>query len=411
MSRLEGVVLLLRERGVGRAYQPREGDAQVAWTGGACDPLRAMRAPDFVFDAHCDVAGAVCDRGVDLSRRQRATHFDLVRARRGGVGAQVFAMFADPARYPGERAWRRTVRMLEALEGQAAAHPDRLRLARTARELREDRPSGRVSGVLGVEGAHGLGAGGPGKARARLELLLGRGLRVFGLTWNNSNALAGAAVDGGGGLTRLGREVVLACQGRGVLVDLSHASDRTARDVLRTARGPVVASHSNARALCDVPRNLPDDLLREIGRGGGVVCANFYPGFLDLRAFQAIQAGEAASRGRFEELERRLRGAPLALAVAERRLAFAAMRRVPVVPLSRVVAHVEHLLETAGERSVGLGADYDGMLLTPSGLPDASSYPRLAAALRRRGHGPGVVRGVMGENLLALLERAEEGAR
>ena len=90
---------------------------------------------------------------------------------------------------------------------------------------------------------------------------------------------------------------------------------------------------------------------------------------------------------------------------------FAAMRRVPVVPLSRVVAHVEHLLETAGERSVGLGADYDGMLLTPSGLPDASSYPRLAAALRRRGHGPGVVRGVMGENLLALLERAEEGAR
>jgi len=374
-------------------------------------PAGKPRDP-FVFDAHCDVVQAVCDRGVDLGRRQRATHFDLPRAWRGGVGAQLFALFADPRRYPGEAAWRRTLELLRAMEGAAGARPRRLALARTGRQIRENLALGRVSALLGVEGAHGLGTAEARSVRARLDLLFERGLRCLGLTWNNSNALAGAAVDGGGGLTRLGREVVRACQRHGVLVDLSHASDATARDVLRLARrAPVFASHSNARALCDVPRNLPDELLREIGRGGGVVCASFYPGFLDARAFAAIEAGQARFAQRAEALERRLRAEPAARAVAERRLARLALRAVPPVPLERVCAHVEHLLGTVGERSVGLGADFDGMLLAPVGLEDASCYPRLARALRRRGHPAERVRGVLGLNLLRLFERAEAAAR
>lgn len=354
---------------------------------------------------------AVCDRGVDLGRRQRATHFDLPRARAGGVGAQIFAMFADPARYRGEAAWRRTLEMLEALERAAEKHPRRLSIARTAREIREDRAQGRLSGLLGLEGAHGLGSGDPKKVRVRLERLFDHGLRCLGLTWNNSNALAGAAVDGGAGLTRLGREVVRECQRRGVLVDLSHASDQTARDVLRRAQGPVFASHSNARALCDVRRNLPDELLEEIGRQGGMVCANFYPGFLDAQAFAAIMAGQAAFADRFEELERRLARDPAARMAAERKLARVAMRAVPEIPLARVAEHVDYLLRTVGTRSVGLGADFDGMLLTPTGLEDASCYPRLARALQRRNIPAELVRGVLGENLLKLVERAEASAR
>ncbi|MGC4121671.1 MAG: membrane dipeptidase [Myxococcales bacterium] len=366
----------------------------------------------FVFDAHCDVVQAVCDRGVDLGRRQAATHFDLPRARSGGVRAQVLALFVDPSRFKGEPAWRRTRQMLTALERTAAAHPGRFALVRSAGAVRDGLRAGQVCGLLGLEGAHGLGTSEPRKVRSRLEWLMERGLRVFGLTWNNSNALAGAAVDGGGGLTRLGREVVGACQRHGVLVDLSHSSDETARDVLRVSRAPVFASHSNARALCEVPRNLPDDLLRAIGRAGGMVCANFYPGFLDARAFRAIAAGQAAFANRFEELERRFRTDPAGRMLAERRLARSAMREVPRVPLARVVDHLLHLLRTAGEGAVGLGADFDGMLLTPVGLEDVRCYPRLAQALRRRGVADEVVRGLMGENLLGLLERAEErGAR
>ncbi|MBI5547796.1 MAG: dipeptidase [Deltaproteobacteria bacterium] len=362
-----------------------------------------------VFDAHCDVVQALCDRGVDLARRQRATHFDLPRARAGGLGAQFFALFADPAHYRGAAAWRRTQQMLAALEAVAARHPDRLALARSAAEIRASWSQGRLAALVGLEGAHGLGSGDERRVLARFGRLVRHGLRYLGLTWNNSNALAGAAVDGGGGLTALGRRVVRACQCQGVLIDVSHSSDRTAWDVLALVRGQIIASHSNARALCDVPRNLPDDLLRAIGRQGGVVCANFYPGFLDERAFGRIAQNLRACAQKTREIEERYQDAPSRRMEAERRLALTTMRNVPRVPLSRVVEHIHHLVRVAGEHAVGIGSDFDGILLTPKGLDDVSAFPRLERALARR-LPESVVRGVLGQNLLRVVEQAESVA-
>jgi len=358
--------------------------------------------PPLIIDTHCDIAQAMVDRGVDIGRRQRTTHFDLLRAREGGLDAQVFALFVEPHEHRGPAAWRRTRTLLEAVERAAEAHERRMVLARTASDVLMARSEGRLAVLLGLEGGHGFGTEEPELVLSRLRLLAKRGLRYLGLTWNNSNALAGAAVDGGGGLTPLGRKVVRECERLGVLVDVSHASDATVRDVLAHARLPILASHSNARALCAVPRNLPDELIRAIGEKGGVGCANFFPGFLSERTATEIERLQGRLAEPMAELHRRFPTDVAGRQNAERRLVLRCARSLAKVTLADVVKHVEHLVRVAGEEAVGIGADFDGMLLTPEGLEDVTAYPKLSRALTRR-LGSRVPPGVLGENVLGLL--------
>jgi membrane dipeptidase len=371
-----------------------------------CGPVKRSTAPLFVFDSHCDVALAMLDRGVDIGKKQRRTHFDLHRARAGGIGAQFFALFADPSEVSGAGAWRRTRALLAAVESAAAAHPQLLALVTTASAIQQQRAAGRLAGLLGMEGAHGFGTRSSDLLLSRLAWLAKRGLRYLGLTWNNSNVVAGAAVDGGDGLTPLGRRVVKECERRGILVDVSHSSDATVRDVLACSKKPIIASHSNARALCDVPRNLPDELLRAIGRRGGVVSINFFPGFLSKRVADELEVrygrwapGVALLAERYkDDLDRRRE--------AQVRLIRRSINGVPRATLAQVVDHVSHVARVAGRHAVGLGADYDGMLLTPDGLEDASAYPALAEALSRR-FSAREVQGITGENLLRVVGEVE----
>jgi membrane dipeptidase len=359
-----------------------------------------------VVDAHCDVLYAVCDSGLDLGRRQRSTHFDLVRARAGGLSAQFFALFAEPGCYPGETAWRRTLALLRGLEATIARHPGRLGLARSSADVRQHQAAGRLAAFVGLEGAHGLGRSSPqALVLRRLERLVSHGLRYFGLTWNNSNGFAGAAADGGGGLTPLGRRAVRLCQQHGVLIDVSHASDRAVRDLLAMTQAPVLASHSNARALCRVPRNLSDALLRAIGATGGVVCCNFFPGFLDQVVGADIEQRHALFEVQRVALHARYGRDRTSYLRAARRAARQAMSGVPRVPLGKVVEHIEHIATVAGEHAVGLGSDFDGILLTPEGLGDVAAFPMLERALAKRFR-PALVRGILGENLLRVLDAA-----
>lgn len=346
------------------------------------------------------------DQGVDIGRKQRRTHFDLHRAQAGGIGAQFFALFADPTEVRGAGAWRRTRALLAAVERAAAAHPQRLSLVRTASAIQRQRAEGRLAGLLGMEGAHGFGTRSSDLLLSRLAWLAKQGLRYLGLTWNNSNVLAGAAVDGGGGLTSLGRRVVRECHRLGILVDISHSSDATVRDVLSCSKKPIIASHSNARALCDVPRNLPDDLLRAIGRRGGVVSINFFPGFLSKRVADALEVRYSLWAPGVERLAERYKDDLEQRRRAQVRLIRRSIRGVPRATLAQVVDHVSHVARVAGIHAVGLGADFDGMLLTPDGLADASAYPALARALSRK-FSAREVQGIMGENLLRVVAEVE----
>ena len=346
------------------------------------------------------------DLHVDIGRRSRITHFDLPRARAAGVAMQAFALFVEPEIYRGEAAWRRTRDLLAVLEWTFETYPLSIGLARTVAEVRAHHAAGRVAALITLEGAHGLGASSGPRVLARLRHLIRRGLRSLGLTWNNSNALAGAAMDGGGGLTALGRQVVRECARAGVLIDVSHASDRTVRDVLSVVDTPVIASHSNARALCDVSRNLPDNLLRAIGRRGGVICVNFYPGFLDAKVLVEIERRAKRGADRVRVLRQKYENHPSLGAAPERRLFSQMLRGLCPVPLARLVDQIEHIVHVAGAHAVGTGSDFDGIPVTPKGLESVGDYPRLCRALEHR-FAPRIVRGILGENLLRVLEETE----
>ena len=231
----------------------------------------------FVFDAHCDTAQRLTgDDPVDLGGRLEGGHVDLPRMAEGGVGAQVFACWVDPD--TGEDSWMDSaLEMMEAIHGQARRHPDRLTVALSGSDIVRARENGVAAAVIGIEGGHLLGGD-----VGRLEALCGAGARCLTLTWLNTNELADSC-DGErrwGGLSPAGRDAVNAMNGLGMVIDLSHASDETFFDVLETSSAPVLVSHSSARAICDIPRNISDGMLRALSEKGGVACVNFFPAFL-----------------------------------------------------------------------------------------------------------------------------------
>ncbi|MFO7675517.1 MAG: dipeptidase [bacterium] len=314
-----------------------------------------------VIDLHCDSLEAHVEGRRDIARRSNAGHLDLPRLVEAGVTAQVFAIWTDPRRYrPGARApfVSRTIAAFDRL----CAGPGPLVPARRPADVRP-RP-GRVAGILAVEGGHALDG-----SLASLARFHRRGVRILTLTWNNSNELARSclAIDGNRrGLTRLGRLAVARMNHLGMVVDLSHAGDRTFADALDASTAPVICSHSGCRARHDFPRNLSDDQLRALGRQGGVVGIVFLPYFLTR-----------------------------------------ARRRATI---DDVIDHVCHAAAVAGSAAVGLGSDFDGFRdPPPRGLEDVTCLPALADGLRRRGFSAGEVAGILGGNFLRVW-RAVAGA-
>lgn len=320
-----------------------------------------------VVDMHNDLPSRVADEGYDAAVRHAPGdgHTDVPRLLESGITAQWMAAWVDATYRAGsERSpFARAVRLIGIIDALVARDPARLARAASAAEIVRAKAEGRVAILVGVEGGHAIEG-----SLERLGELHALGMRYLTLTWNNGNEWAGSSLGEGGtrtgGLTSLGRAVIREMERLGVLVDLSHVSDATFDDVLDVASRPVIASHSNARALYDHPRNLTDRQLRAIAAGGGVACANFYPLFLDPE--------------------------------------FAAGRRSRM-PLSVLVDHLDHMASVAGIAHVGLGSDFDGISAVPEGLEDISCMPRIAEALLDRGFGEDDVRAVIGGNVLRVM--------
>ena len=363
----------------------QEPDARVA----------ALLAREPVFDAHMDALQRAVDLGHDLGQRTPG-HFDLVRAREGGLGSVVFVCWVDPDYLPdGARA--RAEALLEAAHDLARRHGDRLLLVRTGDDLASARDSGRIAGIPGIEGGHAIE-----QDLGALEAFWERGLRVMTLVWNNHlswirSCQAGAGPDVPEGLSEFGRSVVRRMNDLGMVVDLSHAGVRSFYDALETSTHPVMASHSGCHALHDHPRNLNDEQLRALADNDGVVGIVFHPGFLD--------AGARAEEQRVRESEAYIRAVGANPTDTFLRQSAVMQREAAPMALERLVDHVEHALEVAGPDHVGLGSDFDGIERGPAGLGDASGYPRLAAAMLARGFDESTVRGVMGGNMRSLFTR------
>jgi len=353
-----------------------------------------------LIDGHNDLPWVLRERGeIDLARPVAGTHTDLPRLRAGGVGAQFWSVFV-PASIGGDAAVTTVLEQIDRARRMIAAYPQALGLALTAADVERIFASGRVASLLGAEGGHAIAS-----SLGVLRMLYALGVRYMTLTHNANVGWADSATDqkAAGGLTDFGRDVVREMQRLGMLVDLSHVSPDTMHAALDAAAAPVIFSHSSARALCDNPRNVPDEVLARLPGNGGVSMVTFVPAFVSQECsdWQAGLKAEATRRGLdprdFDQLDR---------LTPE----WEATHLKPRATLAQVADHIDHVRQVAGVEHVGLGGDFDGTTDVTVGLEDVSTYPALFAELLGRGWTEADCAALAGGNLLRVLRAAESFA-
>ncbi|HET9631953.1 MAG TPA: dipeptidase [Terrabacter sp.] len=337
---------------------------------------------------------------LDIAERLTTTQTDLPRLADGGVGGQFWSVFV-PSTLQGDSAVTATLEQVDAVHRMVGAYADRLALARTADEVEAATSSGRVASLLGAEGGHSIGC-----SLGALRMLHVLGVRYLTLTHNDNTPWADSATDAPvvGGLSEFGREVVREMNRLGMMVDLSHVAATTMRAALETTDAPVIFSHSSALALCDTPRNVPDDVLATLPDNGGVCMVTFVPEFVSpATAAWRVEAAAAAAQVGVEARDWEAFGRFTATWQQE--------HPKPDATIEQVVAHLEHVREVAGIDHVGIGGDYDGTDTFPVGLEDVSGYPRLVAALLERSWSEAEVAGLVRGNTLRVMRDVEAVAR
>ncbi len=358
----------------------------------------------FIFDAHCDTASALADR--PWSFRRSPAHIDLNKARRGGLRAQIFAIWVDPL-YAPHRALKRGLQVLQALEEKVFTPGLAMKVTSVA-AMDKATAAGKLAGWVFLEGGHIIE-----NSLEVLAVFRSLGVRGMTLTHGKNTAWADSATDAPRfrGLTALGRRIVEQMERTGMAIDLSHVSDATARHILRIVNAPVMASHSNARRLCPIPRNLPDDLIRDIAACGGFIGVNFHPAFIQCNIYKQIESNfarfaaeiKARSRGRMDD--------PGFLSNLEWEYFKKAVVGNEKVRLDGLIDHILHIAGTGGIDCVGLGSDFDGIASTPVDLKNAAAYPVLVAGLRQRGFRASEVQKICGLNLRHFFLRMERAAK
>ena len=356
---------------------------------------RRVHASLVGVDSHIDTLQRVLNENVDVSRRQPTGHVDLPRLKEAGMVAPFFALWV-PTFYKDSEAVRRTLQLRDAMQSLLDAHPDQIELATTAADVRRIARAGKVAAVLTLEGGHQIA-----DDLAVLRVYHRLGIRSMTLTHFRNNHWADASTDRPqhNGLTDFGRQVVREMNRLGMIVDISHVSDKAFYDTLETTTKPVIASHSSCRALSDVPRNMSDEMIRALARNGGVISINFGAGFLNPEDAEGLRRriGEAVAT------EPALTGRALdEFAAAEYAREYDQMKPAAAT-LEDAVAHIDHAVKVGGIDHVGIGSDWDGISSVPAGLEDVSKMPALTAALLRRGYSEGDVRKILGGNLLRVL--------
>ncbi|WP_412180645.1 dipeptidase [Streptomyces sp. ADMS] len=359
-----------------------------------------------VVDGHNDLPWALREQvRYDLDARDIATaqnthlHTDIPRLREGGVGAQYWSVYVRsdlPDAVPA------TLEQIDCVRQLIARYGNELRPALTAADMEAGRREGRIASLTGAEGGHSI-ANSLGTLRGLYEL----GVRYLTLTHNDNVAWADSATDepGVGGLSEFGREVVREMNRLGMLVDLSHVAATTMRHALDTSVAPVIFSHSSSRAVCDHPRNIPDDVLERLPANGGMAMVTFVPKFV-LQA--AVDWTAAADDNMHAHGFHHLATTPEAMKVHR---VFEETNPRPVATVSTVADHLDHMREVAGVDHLGIGGDYDGTAFTPEGLNDVSGYPNLIAELLDRGWSKGDLAKLTWENAVRVLGAAEDVAR
>jgi membrane dipeptidase len=382
------------------AQQPRD---EKLWQKALAIHRRAI-----VIDTHNDVTTPMTNDDFDICGPPPQTYTtNIERMKQGGLTAEFFSLYLRPWYVEHGGAARRTLDMIDSVYRAVERHPNELLMATSVADIRRAKKQKKIAALMGIEGGHAIE-----NSLATLREFHRLGVRYMTLTWNNTNdwADAGRGEQTHNGLTEFGKEVVREMNRLGMLVDVSHVSDKTMSDALDVSKAPVIASHSSARALSNVPRNIPDDLLRRIAKNGGVVQVNFYSYFLDAATVgPEDEARDKRLKAQQDLLNEKYKNDPERLAEEGDKLVAANL--LPLVPLSKLIDHIDHIVKVAGIDHVGLGADFDGAIDFPEGAQDVSMLPNITYELLKRGYSEKDIRKILGENLLRAFAEAERVAR
>jgi membrane dipeptidase len=371
-----------------------------------------------VIDTHADTPQRFQDEHFDLGDPLQGGQFNLETAHKGNLGAEFFSIWVDPEQYKGHYA-RRTLELIDAVKQEAAKHSDQMEFATSAEGIERARRDHKLAALMGIEGGHSIE-----DSLGLLRQYYALGARYMTLTWSNSNGWADSSGDADDttvphtkeGLSEFGKDVVYEMNRLGMMVDVSHVSDKTFFRTLIITRAPIIASHSAARALCDSPRNMTDDMLRAIANSGGpdskggVVQVNFYSGFVSQqyrdaqktiepemkKAVQALKdkskaEGKEASQDEIDKVQRTFAD------------------RIPRPPFSALIDQIDHIAKVAGVDHVGLGSDFDGINgQLPQGIDSVADLPKITAALMDRGYSAEDCKKILGGNLLRVFREVEQ---
>jgi len=359
-----------------------------------------------VVDGHNDLPWEMRARAdgsffkLDIRRPQPRMHTDIPRLRKGGVGAQFWSAYVPASSGPKGKAVTLTLEQIDTIQRMIAAYPDTFQFARTVDDILAARREGKIASLIGVEGGHSID-----NSLGVLRMLDAIGVKYMTLTHSSTLDWADSATDEpkSKGLSQFGEQVVAEMNRLGMFVDISHVSVDTMKHVLRITKAPVIASHSSAFALCNHPRNIPDEVLKLVKDNGGVIMVNFYSGFIVPEGAESSRVFSKAYR----EMRKTIKDdKELENAVNQ----WFREHPVPRGSVHTVVDHIEHIIKVAGVDHVGLGSDFDGIPLTPEQLEDVSTYPAITQELLNRGHSAEDVHKILGGNLLRAMRQMERVA-
>jgi membrane dipeptidase len=362
-----------------------------------------------LIDTHNDVTSSTV-AGFDIGKPNTDHMTDLLRMKKGGMGAQFFSVYVAASYVEGNHAANRALEMIDTVRHDIIArYPDDFLFAGTAADIRRAHEQGKIAALLGIEGGHAI-EDSPRLLRDFYDL----GVRYMTLTHSNSNHWADSSGDTNKpntGLAPLGKEIVAEMNRIGMIVDISHVSDKTFWDALEVSKAPIFASHSSCRSISPVPRNMTDEMIAALGKKHGVVQINFSCDFLNPEVFAANRTVREKTQALRDELIRKYATDPNGLqrAMREARQSAGGTSEKRAT-LADVVKHINHVVEIAGVDTVGLGSDFDGISCAPEGLDSVDKWPNLTRALLEEGYTDAEIRKIYGGNTVRLMEEVERTA-
>ena len=356
-------------------------------------------------DTHADTPTEYMQHPFDLGAWNTRGHFDYPRMKAGGLDAEFFAAYV-PAKYANNGAAAFCMKIMEIIHEMVDGYPQWVRYAQSTSDIRRIVAGGHRAILIGIEGGHAI--------EDSLDLLRGFyrfGARYMTLTHTNTNNWADSSTDEAkhNGLTPFGRQVVLEMNRLGMLIDISHVSDKTFYDAIATSKAPIFASHSSARVFSDHPRDMNDDMLRAIAKNHGVVDVNFYPVFLSDEVRKASKERDERLKSAIADLKAKDPSEGEVYQTELKKLMDA--NPLPKVSYTAIVDHIDHIVKVAGIESVGIGSDFDGIPETPKGMEDMSHLPEIRKELDRRGYSETDIRKIMGENFMRVFAEVERVSR